>query len=158
MQELRNAECGMRNEQTVSGATSTCIQDSAIRNPHSVLRPRDLALLLLASGDLLPRKRARDQQADRTGMEIKRRILEQVAALDPEPDELDALLLRLIDEWGPPTGPTRAVAGIVRDEWQTACTTPEWVSQLLTDAVNENSKSESRNSKSKDNEPRMSHG
>jgi hypothetical protein len=68
-------------------------------------------------------------------MEIKRRILEQLAALDPEPEELEAVLVRLVDDFGPPTGPTRAVAGIILDEWQTACATPEWVSQLLAEAV-----------------------
>jgi hypothetical protein len=106
----------------------------------TILRPRDFAMLLLASGDLLPRKRARDQQADRAGLEMKRRLLEELAAIDPEPEELDAVLMRLIDDIGPPTGPTRAVAGIIREEWQTACATPEWVSQLLGDALNENSK------------------
>src|SRR5712692_8176283 len=114
----------------------------------SILRPRDLALLLLAGGDLRPRQRARDQQADRAGLEIKRRILQEVAALDPEPHELEAVLIHLVDESGPPTGPTRAVAAIVRDEWQTACATPEWVAQLLAEAVSEKPKSEMRNSKS----------
>ncbi len=109
------------------------------------IRPRDLALLLLASGDLRPRQRARDQQADRTGMEIKRRILQEVAALDPEPEELEIVLIRLVDEIGPPTGPTRAVAAIVRDEWQTACATPEWVSQLLAEAINEKPDIRNRN-------------
>jgi len=102
----------------------------------SILRPRDLALLLLASGDLRPRKRARDQQADRAGLEIKRRILEQVVALDPEPEALEAALIKMIDEMGPPSGPIRAVAAVVRDEWQVACSAPEWVSQLLSEAVN----------------------
>ena len=73
-----------------------------------LLRPRDLALLLLASGDLLPRKRARDQQADRTGLELKRRMLDRLAALDPEPHELEAALLQIVNEMGPPTGPTTA--------------------------------------------------
>jgi hypothetical protein len=119
---------------------------SAEPNPPT-LRPRDLALLLLASGDLRPRQRARDQQADRAGMEIKRRILQEVAALDPEPEELEAVLIRLIEEIGPPTGPTRAVAAVVRDEWQTACATPEWVAQLLADAVYEKPKSDNRKGK-----------
>ena len=99
------------------------------------LRPRDLALLLLSSGDLLPRQRARDQQADLAGTALKRRFLEQVAALDPEPEELEAVLVRLVDEAGPPSGPARAVAGTVRDEWQAACAAPEWVAQLLTEAM-----------------------
>jgi hypothetical protein len=99
------------------------------------LRPRDLALLLLASGDLLPRRRARDQQADRTGLELKRRLLDRLAALDPEPDAMEAALLRIVQEFGPPTGPTRAIAAIVRDEWLTACTSPEWVAQLIAEAA-----------------------
>jgi len=102
----------------------------------SILRPRDLALLLLASGDLRPRKRARDQQADRAGLEIKRRILEQVVAIDPEPEALEAVLIKMVDEMGPPSGPIRSVAAVVRDEWQVACSAPEWVSQLLSEAVN----------------------
>ena len=108
---------------------------SVVPSP-SILRPRDLALLLLASGDLRPRKRARDQQADRAGLEIKRRILEQVVALDPEPEALEAALIKMIDEMGPPSGPIRAVAALARDEWQMACSAPEWVSQLLSEAVN----------------------
>lgn len=99
------------------------------------LRPRDLAFLLLASGDLRPRQRARDQMADLAGMEIKRRILEGLVEADPEPDELESTLMKMVDEIGPPFGPTRAVAASVRDEWQTSCTAPEWISQLLSEAV-----------------------
>jgi hypothetical protein len=102
---------------------------------RQTLRPRDLALLLLASGDLRPRQRARDQQADVAGLEIKRRILQKLAEMDPEPEELDSVLFKTVDEFGPPFGPTRAVAAIVRDEWHTACAEPEWVSQLLSEAV-----------------------
>ena len=99
------------------------------------LRPRDLALLLLASGDLLPRKRARDQQADRAGLELKRRLLDRVAALDPEPADLEATLLRIVEELGPPTGPTRALAISFREEWQAACASPEWLAHLLGEAT-----------------------
>jgi hypothetical protein len=99
------------------------------------LRPRDLALLLLASRDLRPRQRARDQQADLAGLELKRRVLQGVARLDPEPAELEAALVSIVEELGPPLGPTRAIATLVREEWQTACTCPEWVTQLLDEAV-----------------------
>jgi hypothetical protein len=99
------------------------------------MRPRDLAILLLASGDLLPRKRARDQQADRAGLDLKRRLLERLAALDPEPADLDAALLAIVEEMGPPAGPGRAVAGVVRDEWLAACASPEWVAHLLAEAT-----------------------
>ncbi len=101
------------------------------------LRPRDLALLLLASGDLRPRKRARDQQADRAGLELKRQILNRLAAHDPEPGELEETLMRIVEEIGPPTGPTRALAATIRDEWQDACASPEWVAHLLDEAMRE---------------------
>ncbi len=100
-----------------------------------VLRPRDLALLLLASGDLRPRQRARDQQADMAGLELKRLVLDRLAALDPEPAEVEGALTRIVEELGPPFGPTRAVAALVRDEWQAACVSPEWVAHLLREAV-----------------------
>jgi hypothetical protein len=101
----------------------------------TALRPRDLALLLLASRDLRPRKRARDQQADLAGLELKRRVLEGVAAIDPEPGEFEAALLRIAGDLGGPSGPARAVAALVRDEWDMACASPAWVAQLLAEAV-----------------------
>lgn len=104
------------------------------------MRPRDLALLLLASGDVLPRQRARDQQADRAGLDLKRRLCERVAALDPEPAELEATLARLVHEEGQPTGPTRAIATLLWEEWQMACASPEWIALLITDATQHSQK------------------
>jgi len=106
-------------------------------NPDSPppLRARDLALLLLASRDLRPRQRARDQQADTAGLELKRRVLLEVAALDPEPDDLEATLHGIVARLGEPSGPARAIAAIVRDEWEMACVSPDWVAQLLAEAV-----------------------
>jgi len=48
-----------------------------------------MALLLLASGDLLPRQRARDQQADISGSALKARILNELVLLDPEPVQME---------------------------------------------------------------------
>jgi hypothetical protein len=99
------------------------------------LRPRDFALLLLASGDLRPRRRARDQQADRAGLDLKRRLLEAVAALDPEPEDLEAALLAVVDDFGPPTGPTRSAALALLEDWRAAAATPGWTEFLLNEAV-----------------------
>lgn len=103
--------------------------------PEPPLRPRDLALLLLAAGDTLPRQRARDQQADRAGLDLKRRLLDRLAALDPEPEDCEATLLQVVEELGPPFGPSQAVARAVWDEWRTACATPAWVGHLLDQAT-----------------------
>jgi hypothetical protein len=99
------------------------------------LRPRDLALLMLASKDTLPRMRARDQQADRAGLDLKRRLLERIAAFDPEPAELQQTLAQVIQELSPPSGPVRALAIVFHEEWQCACATPEWIAQLLAEAL-----------------------
>jgi hypothetical protein len=103
----------------------------------TILRPRDLALLLLASGDLRPRKRARDQQADHAGLTLKRRVLEELAACDPEPEDLAVALKRIVEGLGEPHGPTRAIAAGVRDDWQAACASPGWLAHLLQQATRE---------------------
>jgi hypothetical protein len=108
------------------------------------LRPRDLALLLLASGDLLPRQRARDQQADLAGLALKKRVLEELAALDPEPEELEAALMQIVEKIGPPTGPTRSLAVTIRDEWLVACAAPEWTAYLLGEAIQDASEGDRR--------------
>jgi hypothetical protein len=100
-----------------------------------VTRPKDVALFLLGSGETTPRQRARDQQADAAGLELKRRVLAEVIARDPGPDELEGVLLEIVDQFGPPTGPTRAVARGVLEEWQFAATSPGWVPHLLGEAV-----------------------
>src|SRR5260370_9792521 len=106
--------------------------------PTPTIRPRDLALLLLASGELLPRQRARDQQADRAGLALKHRVLDRLAALDPEPEDLQATLLQLVEEFGPPPGPTRAIAISVYEEWQAACGSSQLVAHLLREAPFQN--------------------
>jgi hypothetical protein len=99
------------------------------------LRPRDFALLLLASGALAPRQRARDQQADRAGLELQRRVLEALAAHDPEPEDMEAALLAAVEDLGPPTGPTRAVARALFEDWQAAGAAPGLIDHLLGQAI-----------------------
>jgi hypothetical protein len=102
-----------------------------------LLRPKDMALWLLASGDLLPRQRARDQQADISGSALKARILHELVVLDPEPVQMEAALEQIIALLGEPSGPTRAVAVSVFEEWQAACASPQFVEWLLAQAVQE---------------------
>ena len=83
----------------------------------------------------MPRQRARDQQADRAGLELKRRVLDALMAMDPEPEEMEAALMKIVEEMEPPTGPTRAIALTLLDEWHMANATPEWLAQLLGEAV-----------------------
>lgn len=103
--------------------------------PAEPTRPRDLAVLMLAAGELSPRQRARDQQADRAGGDLKRRVLAEVVALDPDGSEVEAALMRIVEEFGPPTGPTRSVALSFLEEWRMAAAAPGWVAHLLGEAV-----------------------
>jgi hypothetical protein len=98
-------------------------------------RPRDLALLLLASGDEPPRDRARDQKADLVGLDLKRRVLDRVAAMDPEPDEFPSCLARIVLDLGGPTGPTRAVASAILSDWQSSRIAPGFWPWLVAEAV-----------------------
>ena len=108
-------------------------------NMEAPLRPKQLADLLLAGGELMPRQRARDQHADLAGMELKRDVLTRLSALDPEPDELDAALMQIVDAIGAPAGPTRAICMSVRYDWDSACTSPDFVAWLLDEALRESS-------------------
>ena len=98
-------------------------------------RPRDLALLLLASFSGPPRQRARDQQADLAGGELFRRVLDRVAALDPEADECEATLFEVVEEFGEPTGPTRGLCVRFLQEWDEFRGNPEAWSWLLNEAI-----------------------
>jgi hypothetical protein len=99
------------------------------------MRPRDFALLLLSSGEFLPRQRFRNQTPDFFGLELKRRLLQSLVTLDPEASELEETLARLIDELGPASGPVRALALSFRDEWQEVPTNPQWIEHLRTEAA-----------------------
>lgn len=114
---------------------------------ENAIRPADLAHLLLAGGEMLPRQRARDQQADLAGLALKRDVLQRLAALDPEPEELDAALDQVIAAIGPPFGPTRGICLSVRYDWDAACAAPEFVAWLLQEAVREGAGEQRRKGK-----------
>jgi hypothetical protein len=101
------------------------------------MRPSDLALFLLASGEVMPRRRARDQQADVAGLELKRRVLDMLVAADPDPEDLEPALARIVEQLGQPYGPTRAICTAVRDEWHDAAATPELLDWLVEQALRE---------------------
>src|SRR5689334_23130526 len=117
----RRARRGCRQQAGPDGAKE---QGLHRRNTVNDLRPKDLALFLLASGDLLPRKRARDQQADIAGLEIKRRVLDLLVVIDPEPVELERALVQIVTELGPPHGPTRSICTTFLDDWESAKLSP----------------------------------
>ena len=109
--------------------------NDAARNTSTALRPGDFAVLLLSSGAAPPRQRARDQQADRAGLELQSRVLQALVSRDPEAEELEAALMAIVEELGQPTGPARAIALSLLEEWQVAAASPEWMAHVLDEAV-----------------------
>ena len=77
------------------------------------------------------------QQADIAGLDLKRRVLDRLVALDPEPAELEAALAGVIAEFGRPDGPTRAICQVVLQEWEDAACTPGLTEWLIEQAVRE---------------------
>jgi hypothetical protein len=76
----------------------------------------------------------RSQYPDIAGMELKRKLLERLTELDPEPGNLEVTLARLVEELGPPPGPIRALAIGFRDDWRGLASNPNWLEQLREEA------------------------
>jgi len=53
-------------------------------------------------------------------------VLNELVAHDPEPDEAEAALMQIVEELGPPTGPTRTMAALVLDEYCMSLAVPGW--------------------------------
>lgn len=97
-------------------------------------RPAEICRQLLAALDASEgrrRRRKRDTTPDAIGLAIKRRLLEAAAHDDPEPEAFEAWLLgRCADD--PASGPVRAMAFTVLDEWRLAIRSPafrRWLSE-----------------------------
>jgi hypothetical protein len=87
--------------------------------------------MLLAASDAPARARARDQQADLLGEALRRRVLNRLVALDPEPEALESALMTIVAEIGEPTGSTRAICTTIRQEWQMARLSPALLPFLI---------------------------
>ena len=98
-------------------------------------RPSDMARLLLAIGLDPPRARARDQQADMAGARLLSEVLDKLAAIDPEPTEIEETLDTIVAQIGAPTGPTRGVAALFLEEWNQASRTEGYWIWLIAEAV-----------------------
>ena len=87
------------------------------------IRPGEVCRQLLAAMDAAEgrrKRRKRDTTPDTIGMEIKRDLLARAAREDPTPDEFETWLLEQCLSAGPASGPTRAMARDVLEEWRIA--------------------------------------
>jgi hypothetical protein len=114
---------------------------------EQLLRPGDFACVLLAANGDPRRARARDQQADMIGEAIKRRVLNRLIVLDPEPEALESALLTIVEELGEPSGSTRAVCTAIAQEWEMARLSPGFWPFLIGQAM----RTDERTSRSRGN-------
>ena len=66
------------------------------------------------------KRRARNTTPDSIGLDIKRRLLEEVVNADPDGNELEGWLLERCLAEGPADGPLRAIALTIWEEWKLA--------------------------------------
>ena len=64
-----------------------------------------------------------------------RKVLDRLAALDPDPEDCEAALFGIIEEFGEPTGPTRGLCVRFSQEWREFEGNPEAWSWLLNEAI-----------------------
>ena len=114
---------------------------------HGMIRPRDLAVMLLAASHEPPRARARDQQADRAGGALRRRVLDRIVCEDPEPEALEATLSEIVAAFGEPSGPTRGVCSMFRQEWAESRLAPGYWTWLLSEALAQRDRDRDRGSR-----------
>ena len=90
-------------------------------------RPGEFCRRLLASLDASEgrrRRRKRDTTPDAIGMGIKRELLERAARESPTPEAFEAWLLAQCRTVGAATGPVRAMALSILEEWRLAAGSP----------------------------------
>lgn len=77
-------------------------------------------VLALAASDGRRARRKRNTTPDAIGQEIKRALLEQAIAADPDPEAFDAWLLAQCQTAGAASGPVLAMARDILAEWRDA--------------------------------------
>lgn len=107
--------------------------------PGPMLRPAEFSrqlLRALAAAEGRRKRRKRDQTPDQIGLDLRRALLERAAAEDPAPDQFEAWLLQqaLTAE---ASGPTRAMAVMIMDEYRFALHDPSFRGWLAVGAPSE---------------------
>ncbi len=106
----------------------------------SPLRPAGVCRALLAALDASEgrrRLRKRDTTPDAIGLEIKRELLEAAVHEDPEPEAFEGWLVARATAGGAASGPVRAMALAVLDEWRLAANFPAFSAWLGAGAPSE---------------------
>lgn len=86
------------------------------------------------------KRRKRDTTPDGIGMSIKRDLLRRATEEDPAPEEFEAWLVEQCLAAGLASGPTRAMALEILDEWRYAAASPGFRSWLAEGAPSDDTR------------------
>jgi hypothetical protein len=92
-------------------------------------RPADVCRALLRAVDASEgrrKRRARDTTPDAIGLGLRRSLLERAVAADPDAAAFEGFLWSACAEAGAASGPIRAVAIEIYEEWRLACASPDF--------------------------------
>ena len=95
----------------------------------AAMRPGEVAKLLLRALEASEgrrKRRKRDTTPDALGQSLERDLLSRIVADDPDPAAFEAWLVERCREAGLASGPIRALATKVLDEWRLAHASPEF--------------------------------
>ena len=109
------------------------------------VRPSQVCQQLLAALDSSEgrrRRRKRDTTPDSIGLSIKRELLEGAVEDDPEPEEFEAWLVRRCHAAPWESGPARALALDIFEEWRLALTSDAFRRWLRSGAVSDDARAE----------------
>ena len=87
------------------------------------MRPRDFSLLAMSIESRMPRKLRKKREAHDQVQDLKLKFLDRVVALDPEPSEMERVLLEAAFE-EPLDGPARGMVTDILLDWQMVRTSP----------------------------------
>lgn len=97
-------------------------------DPAEPLRPAEFSrklLRALKASEGRRKRRSRDQTPDQIGLELRRTLLERAAEDDPEPDQFEGWLLQQALS-AEASGPVRAMAVLILDEYRFALSDPSF--------------------------------
>ena len=104
----------------------------------TAVRPGEFCQFLLRTleaSEAQTRRRKRDQTPDHIGLALRRVLLEHVVAIDPDEDQFEqALLERVLASEA--SGPLRAMAILIMNEYRFSATQPRLVEWLQAGAPN----------------------
>ena len=98
------------------------------------MRPRDFSLLALSIESRMPWKLRKKREAHDAFQELKLKLLDRVIAVDPDPEDLERVLVEAALE-EPTDGPARGIVTDILLDWDMVRTSPRTARWMVEQAT-----------------------